>query len=88
MDAKKGQVGGGHYKGMAIQPSEYANANNLGFLEGNVVKYVSRHKSKGGMQDILKAMHYLNMILEWEYKTTFEQQQFNKTINDETHNID
>jgi hypothetical protein len=88
MDAKKGQVGGGHYKDMAIQPSEYANANNLGFLEGNVVKYVSRHKSKGGMQDILKAMHYLNMILEWEYKTTFEQQQFNKTINDETHNID
>jgi len=40
------------------------------------------------MQDILKAMHYLNMILEWEYNTTFEQQQFNKTINDETHNID
>lgn len=64
---KDKQVGGRHYKNMGIQPTEYAYANELGFLEGNVVKYVSRHRFKGGAVDIKKAIHYLEMILEWEY---------------------
>ena len=61
------QVGGNHYKEFAIQPSQYINKNGLEFAEGNVVKYVSRHKNKGGKQDILKAIHYLKMILERDY---------------------
>jgi hypothetical protein len=61
------QHGGTHYKSCAIQPIEYIFANNLGYCEGNVVKYVSRHKLKGGSEDIKKAIHYLELLLEQEY---------------------
>jgi len=61
------QVGGTHYL-LNIEPWDYIIANQLGYLEGNVIKYVSRHKSKGGRADILKAIHYLVKILEVEYK--------------------
>jgi len=60
------QVGGTHYL-LNIEPWDYIIANQLGYLEGNVIKYVSRHKSKGGRADILKAIHYLEKILEVEY---------------------
>ncbi|MDE1906538.1 MAG: DUF3310 domain-containing protein [Rhodospirillales bacterium] len=60
----KVQVGGDHYKGMPIQPVEFIVANNLGFLEGNVIKYVCRYKAKGGMQDLEKARHYLDMLID------------------------
>lgn len=56
------QVGGSHYQ-MAIQPIEYIVQNNLGYREGNVIKYVTRHQSKNGAEDIKKAIHYLEMIL-------------------------
>jgi hypothetical protein len=55
-----------HYEG-AITPVEYIVANNLNFFEGNVVKYVTRHKRKNGAEDIRKAMHYLQMILKYGY---------------------
>lgn len=55
-----------HYEG-AITPVEYIVANNLNFFEGNVVKYVTRHKRKNGAEDIRKAMHYLQMILKYDY---------------------
>lgn len=61
------QVGGGHYKDFAIQPVEFCQKNRLGFCESNVVKYVSRHRAKNGKQDIEKAIHYLNLLLELEY---------------------
>ncbi len=61
------QEGGNHYKDMKIQPVEYIHANGLGYIEGNVVKYISRHKFKGGAEDIKKAIHYCQMILEMEY---------------------
>lgn len=61
------QVGGGHYKDLKIQPVEYIHANGLGYLEGNVIKYVTRHKAKSGKQDIEKAIHYLQLILQMEY---------------------
>lgn len=61
------QVGGEHYKSKGIQPVEYINANDLDFFQGNVVKYVTRHKDKNGAQDIKKAIHYLQMILEFQY---------------------
>lgn len=61
------QVGGDHYKDLAIQPIEYITKNNLTYMEGNVIKYVTRHRSKKGAEDIRKAIHYLEMILELEY---------------------
>lgn len=67
MEASKSQVGGAHYKSFAIQPSEFIHRNGIGFLEGNVIKYVCRHKAKNGRQDIEKAIHYLQLLLEWEY---------------------
>jgi hypothetical protein len=67
------QVSGNHYKDKGIQPIVYIHANNLGFCEGNVIKYVTRHKSKSGKDDILKAIHYLELLLELEYGQTNEQ---------------
>ena len=61
------QEGGSHYKDMAIQPVQYITANNIPFMEGNVIKYVSRHKAKNGAADIKKAIHFLNLILELQY---------------------
>ena len=62
------QVGGKHYKLMKIQPSIFINENKLPFAEGNAIKYICRHQLKGKKEDILKAMHYLEMILERDYK--------------------
>jgi hypothetical protein len=67
MSALEKQPGGDHYRTMAIQPIEYILKNELGYMEANVVKYVSRHKSKNGAEDIKKAIHYLEMILEFQY---------------------
>jgi hypothetical protein len=66
--ALKEQRGGSHYKDMKIQPIEYVVGNNLSFLQGNVIKYVSRYKNKNGKEDIKKAIHCLELILELEYK--------------------
>lgn len=65
--ATQRQVGGDHYKSCKIQPTEYILANELGWLEGNAVKYITRHKKKGGRESVLKAIHYLEMLLETEY---------------------
>lgn len=59
----KEQVGGEHYQ-LPIQPIDYIVNNNLPYREGNVIKYVTRHQSKNGAEDIKKAIHYLEMILE------------------------
>lgn len=64
MKPKDKQVGGDHYKGMAIQPYEYITKNGIGWLEGNAIKYISRYKQKGGKADIEKAIHYLELLLE------------------------
>lgn len=61
------QHGGTHYKEKGIQPIAYAHANDLSFFQGNVVKYVTRYKDKKGVEDVKKAIHYLQMILEFEY---------------------
>jgi len=60
------QVGGDHYKNKPIQPWDYIVSNDLGFLAGNVVKYVSRYKDKNGVQDLEKAQHYLSKLIEVE----------------------
>jgi hypothetical protein len=62
--ANEEQVGGDHYKNKAIQPWDYIASNNLGYLEGCVIKYVSRYKEKGGIQDLQKAAHYLQKLME------------------------
>jgi len=63
MDTK--QVGGNHYQ-LPIEPWDYVCANNLGYLEGNVIKYISRWKSKDGLQDLLKAQHYIEKLIKVE----------------------
>ena len=60
------QIGGSHYSSMKIQFITYIYANNIGFLEGNVIKYVSRWREKNGIEDLRKASHYLDMLIEME----------------------
>jgi hypothetical protein len=63
METKKTeQVGGDHYD-LPIQPIDYILANDIGFIEGNIIKYVTRYKRKNGMQDLLKAKHYLDILI-------------------------
>ena len=66
------QIGGYHYLGFKIQPSEFANKNNLPFAEGNAIKYICRHKYKGKKEDLRKAKHYIDMIIERDYPDTPE----------------
>jgi len=66
MESTKNQVGGDHYQ-TAIQPIEYIMANKLPFCEGNVVKYITRHRKKNGAEDLLKARQYIDFILEHDY---------------------
>lgn len=66
MSALDKQEGGGHYKGKAIQPVQYIHANGLGFCEGNVVKYITRWREKGGKADLRKVIHYVELLMELE----------------------
>jgi len=68
MSVYKKQVGGTHYKDMKIQPSEFINENRLLFAEGNAIKYICRHASKGEVKDLEKAKHYIDMIIDRDYK--------------------
>lgn len=62
------QVGGGHYKDMKIQPMEYSMANNLNACQHTAIKYISRYKNKNGVDDLKKAIHTLQMLIEIEEK--------------------
>lgn len=66
------QVGGKHYAAKAIQPVQYIHANDIGFFEGNVIKYVTRWKDKGGLEDLRKAKHYIELLLELEDRAVLE----------------
>ena len=63
---KSTQVGGDHYSKMKIQPIDFITANGIGYIEGNIIKYVCRYKSKNGVEDLKKAQHYLQMLIEQE----------------------
>ena len=65
--ALKSEVGGNHYKEFRIQPIEFIEGNDLGFSVGNVIKYVCRYKHKNGKEDLLKARHYIDLLIELEY---------------------
>lgn len=58
------QVGGDHYRSLPIQPVEFILANDLGFCEGNIVKYTCRYKQKGGVEDLKKVIHYAQMLID------------------------
>ncbi len=62
------QIGGAHYKKYKIQPSRFINDNKILFAEGNAIKYICRHQDKGKKQDLLKAIHYIEMIIERDYE--------------------
>ena len=64
MKSYKKQVGGNHYKKYKIQPIEFIIKNNIGFVEGNVIKYILRFKEKGGVEDLLKAKHYIELLID------------------------
>lgn len=63
----KKQEGGSHYKDLKIQPVEYIVLNDLDFLQGNIIKYATRHKKKNGAEDIRKIKHYCDLILKLQY---------------------
>ena len=67
MSVYKKQIGGSHYKDMKIQPSKFINDNKLLYPEGNVIKYILRHHAKGGKEDLEKAKHFIDMIIERDY---------------------
>jgi len=67
MSAYNKQIGGTHYRKMKIQPSKFVIENKLLFPEGNVIKYISRHQYKGGKEDLEKAKHFIDMIIERDY---------------------
>lgn len=61
------QINGTHYKTMKIQPVEFILANNIGFCEGNIIKYICRYESKGEADDLRKVIHYAQLLLEEKY---------------------
>jgi len=60
------QIAGDHYRTLAIQPVEYIHANKIPYFEGNIIKYVTRWRTKGGMADLQKAKHYIELLMELE----------------------
>lgn len=60
------QIGGNHYKTFEIQPIEFIHKNNLSFIQGNIIKYVCRYRDKNGIEDLKKARHYIDMLIEFE----------------------
>ena len=60
------QIGGSHYKNKSIQPWDYIVQNEIPYLEGNIIKYISRWRDKGGLDDLRKAQHYLSKLIETE----------------------
>jgi hypothetical protein len=68
MSAFDSQIGGNHYKSFKIQPVEFIHINGLGYIAGNIIKYVCRYKVKNGIEDLRKARHYIDMLIESELK--------------------
>lgn len=60
------QVDGNHYKNLKIQPVEYIHANNIPYIEGNIIKYITRWRDKNGVKDLEKVKHYVDLLIELE----------------------
>ena len=72
MSAYKKQIGGSHYQNFTIQPAEFSNKNKLLWAEGEVIKYICRHKEKGRKKDLEKAKHVIDMIIERDYTEPYD----------------
>ena len=83
MQSLQTQVGGTHYKNKNIQPIEYILANGLNYIEGNVVKYITRYKEKNGIEDLIKIKQYIDILIEHLNK---EATKNSKTENSKTEN--
>lgn len=70
MNPNEVQIGGEHYKIYKIQPTEFIHTNSIPFIEGNIIKYVLRHKNKNGIEDLKKARHYIDLLIKYEYETS------------------
>lgn len=70
LEPQEVQIGGNHYKDLKIQPTQFIHANNIPFIEGNIIKYVVRHKSKNGIEDLKKAKHYIDLLIQFEYEAS------------------
>jgi hypothetical protein len=66
--ATETQIGGNHYHELKIQPIEFIQKNKIGFIEGNIIKYICRYKNKNGKQDLEKIKHYVDLLIELEYE--------------------
>ena len=75
MSVWKKQIGGNHYKKYKLQPSQFVTENKLLYPEGCVIKYVVRHQDKGGKEDLEKAKHMIDMIIERDYEDEKEKQE-------------
>ena len=73
MSAYDKQIGGKHYIKYKVQPSKFVTENKLLYPEGSVIKYILRHQDKGGKEDLLKAMHFIEMIIERDYEEEKEK---------------
>lgn len=70
LEPQEVQIGGNHYKKLKIQPTEFIHANEIPFIEGNIIKYVIRHRDKNGIEDLKKARHYIDLLIQFEYENT------------------
>ena len=75
MSAYNKQIGGKHYLKYKVQPSKFVTENKLLYPEGSVIKYILRHQDKGGKEDLLKAKHFIDMIIERDYGDEKEKQE-------------
>jgi len=80
MTANEEQHGGRHYITKPIQPWDYIISNGMGYLEGNIIKYISRYKEKGGLNDLIKASHYLDKLIEVTLNERVSETTNSKTI--------
>ena len=73
------QIGGKHYQNFSIQPSKFVIENKLLFPEGCAIKYICRHQNKGGKEDLLKAIHFIEMIIERDYPPEEKSKEVKRT---------
>ena len=73
MNWRDKQIGGDHYKTMKIQPAEFIEANGLSYLQGNAIKYICRFRDKNSIEDLRKAKHYIDMLIEFEIQPKDEE---------------
>lgn len=80
MKATDRQEGGSHYAKYTVHPAQFMHQNNIPFIEGNIIKYILRHRDKNGLQDLLKAKHYIDLLIEFEYENRNTEVENNEAV--------